>query len=116
MSTTINAEGASTEFLADDSYGQMVGYLENILMRHLSRLRSYDLDGAMLLAEESNDLALKIGDAGVLERPEFADERRRIFDLYNEIGLIIASEREEVANKLQSIRKGIKTLGAYSGH
>ena len=116
MSTTVNAEGASTEFLADDSYRQMVGYLENILMRHLERLRNYDLDGAMLLAEEANGLALKIGDAEVLDRPEFAEDKNRILRLYNEIGLIIASEREEVAGKLKSIRKGIKTLGAYSGH
>ncbi len=116
MSTTVNAEVASTEFVSDDSYGQMVGYLENILMRHLERLRNYDLDGAMLLAEEANDLALKIGEAKVLERPEFTEDKNRILSLYNEIGLIIASERDEVAGKLKSIRKGIKTLGAYSGH
>lgn len=116
MSTTVNAEGASVEFLTEDSYPQMVSYLENILLRHLERLRNYDLDGSMILAEEANDLAMKIGSAGVLDRPEFAEDKERIMKLYNEIGLIIASERQEVAGKIQSIRKGIKTLGAYIGH
>lgn len=116
MSTTVNAEGVSTEFLNEDSYPQMVSYLENILMRHLERLRNYDLDGAMILAEEANDIAVKVGSSGILDRPEFAEDKGRIWKLYNEINLIIASERQEVAGKIQSIRKGIKTLGAYIGH
>ena len=116
MNTTLNAENASTEFLSSDSSRQMVDYIENLLMRHLERLRNYDLDGAMALAEEANNLAMQIGSVGVLDRPEFIEDKERIKKLYNEIGLIIASERQEVADKLQTIRKGIKTLGAYIGH
>lgn len=116
MSTTVNADSASAEFLSDDNCAQMVDYLENILARHLERLRNYDLDGAMVLAEEANELALKVSESGALERPEYAASRDRITQLYREIGLIIASEREEVADKIKTIRKGIKTLGAYVGH
>lgn len=116
MNTALNAENAGTEFVSSDSSRQMVDYIENLLMRHLERLRNYDLDGAMALAEEANNLALQIGSVGVLERPEFSEDKERIKRLYNEIGLIISSERQEVADKLQTIRKGIKTLGAYIGH
>ncbi len=37
----------------------------------------------------------------------------RIKKLYKDIGLIIASEREEVNQKLKLIRKGIKALDLY---
>ncbi|MHC4728226.1 MAG: hypothetical protein ACYS17_13475 [Planctomycetota bacterium] len=101
------------ESLAENSFKQMVDYLENILTRQLERVRSYDLDGAMLLAEEANDMAATIGREKILERPDYADERWRIEKLYKDICLILASERQEVAEKLQQIRKGIKALGVY---
>ncbi|MBE0534072.1 MAG: hypothetical protein IH624_00275 [Phycisphaerae bacterium] len=91
----------------------MADYLENILMRHLERLRNYDLDGAMVLAEEANPLALAVAEAGALDAPSCAEQRGRIRKLYSEISLVIAAERQEVSEKLKTIRKGIKTLGAY---
>ena len=112
--------------LAENSFRQMVDYLENILTRQLERLRNYDLDGALALAEEANDLAASIGREKILERPDYADERWRIKKLYKDLSLIvaserlykdlcliIASEREEVSQKLKQIRKGIKALGVY---
>jgi len=102
-----------TDVLAEDGHRRTVEYLENILVRHLERLRRYDLDGAMALAEEANSLAADIGGAGLLEKAEFAEERKRIRRLYTEIGLIIAAERQEVSEKLKAIRKGLKTLGVY---
>ena len=99
--------------LAENSFKQMVDYLENILTRQLERLRNYDLDGALALAEEANDLAASIGREKILERPDYADERWRIKKLYKDLSLIVASERQEVAEKLQQIRKGIKALGVY---
>ena len=76
-------------------------------------MRRYDLDGAMALATEANDLAASIGREKILERPDYADERWRIKKLYKDLSLIVASERQEVAEKLQQIRKGIKALGVY---
>ena len=99
--------------LAENSFRQMVDYLENILTRQLERLRNYDLDGALALAEEANDLAASIGREKILERPDYADERWRIKKLYKDLSLIVASERQEVAEKLQQIRKCIKALGVY---
>ena len=111
-----NAERAGSEGyeITEEGYVQMVDYLENVLRRQLEKLRKYDLEGAMNLAEEANDLAMGVKGAGVLGRPEFIEERERIQTLYKEIGLIIASERAEVAEKLQSIRKGMKILESYS--
>ncbi len=100
--------------LAAKSFSQMVEYLENILTRQLERLRNYDLDGALALAEEVNVLAERIGANKILEKPEFSDQKWRIGRLYKDLSIMIASERQEVQEKLQQIRKGIKTLGVYS--
>lgn len=105
-----------SDAIAKTSYKQMVDYLEDILVRQLEKIRNYDLDGAMALAEEANELATTIGKEGVLDKPEFVDERWRIKKLYKDIGLIIASEREEVNQKLKLIRKGIKALGLYGNN
>jgi hypothetical protein len=99
--------------LAEDSFRQMIAYLDNILTRQLERVRKYDLDGALALAEEANNLAASIGREKILERPDYVHERRRIKKLYKDICLIIASERQEVGAKLNQIRKGIKALGVY---
>jgi len=99
--------------LAENSFKQMVDYLENILTRQLARVRNYDLDGAMALATEANGLAASIGREKILERPDYADQHRRIKKLYKDLCLIIASEQQEVGAKLKQIRKGIKALGVY---
>ncbi len=110
MSTTLNTK-TDTSALAEDGDRRMVEHLEDILMQHLEKLRDYDLDGAMPLAEEANELALKMGNMGLLDKAEFADERTRIDKLYTEIGLVITKERQEVSEKLKEIHDGLETLG-----
>ena len=70
-----NAERAGSEGyeITEEGYVQMVDYLENVLRRQLEKLRKYDLEGAMNLAEEANDLAMGVKGAGVLGRPEFIE-------------------------------------------
>jgi len=113
MSVETVLSTVDSESLAENSFKQMVAYLENLLKRQLEKVRNYDLDGAIALAEEANDLAVSIGREKILERPDYADERWRIKKLYKDLSLIVASERQEVAEKLQQIRKGIKALGVY---
>lgn len=109
MSTTLNTK-TDTSALAQDGDRRMVEHLEDILIQHLEKLRDYDLDGAMPLAEEANRLALKMGNIGLLDKAEFADERTRIDKLYTEIGLVIDKERQEVSEKLKEIHDGLEIL------
>ncbi|RKY04769.1 MAG: hypothetical protein DRP66_11305 [Planctomycetota bacterium] len=101
-----------TDTLAENSDRLMVEQLENTLAEHLEKLRDYDIDGAMPLAEEASRLSQAISIAGILDRAEFADERKRIDESYAEIGLVIAGKRQEVSDKLEEIREGIETLSA----
>lgn len=112
MSQSVIADSGS---MTDESYHQMVDYLENVLERQLERLRTYDIDGSLDLADEVNNVATAIGNEDLLGRPEYEESRSRIEGLYKALGLTIASERSEVKDKLKQIRKGLKTLGAYGG-
>ncbi|MBN1818500.1 MAG: hypothetical protein JW828_14150 [Sedimentisphaerales bacterium] len=100
-----------TEDLASAGFTQMIDYLENLLIRQLEKLRKYDLDAAIVLAEEANTVAMALAREKVLDQPSHIEHRRRIQKLYRDISLVISTERSEVAQKLSAIRKGIKVLG-----
>ena len=105
----------TTEVLTDEDARQMTAYLEDLMSRQIQKLQQYDLDAAMRIAEESQSLSEKIMQASVLSRPGFEEQRDRIQGLYKELCLVIASQRQEVSNKLGQIRTGLRTLGTYSG-
>lgn len=111
MTEALNAQ-TETEIIDENSDRRMVERLESTLAEHLEKLREYDIDGAMPLAEEASRLAQDVAGAGLFGRAEFNDERRRIDDLYAEIGLVITGKRQEVSDKLEEVREGIETLSA----
>jgi hypothetical protein len=83
-------------------------------MRQIERLRQYDLDAAVAYAEQSEPAAAELMRTEFLEQPENAEIKGRIRSLYREVTLIIASQRQEVSDKLEQIRSGLKTLGTYA--
>ena len=105
----------TTEVLADEDARQMTAYLEDLMSRQIQKLRQYDLDAAMRIAEESQALSEKTMQASVLSRPGFEEQRDRIQGLYKELCLTIASQRQEVQDKLGQIRTGLRTLDKYAG-
>ena len=107
---------ANDDTMADEAYMQMAAYLENLLTRQVDKLRRYDLDGAVRIAEEATEIASRLGVEDVLERQEFSAQKKRLDALYKDIELIIETERSEVANKIKQIRKGKRTLGAYKNN
>lgn len=99
--------------LSDEQVTQMAGYVEDLLSRQIERLRKYDLDGAMRLADEAQPMVERLSMGRELNRPALQSMRPRIEGLYKELCLVIASQRQEVSDKLSQIRKGLKTLGTY---
>ncbi|HDS84038.1 MAG TPA: hypothetical protein ENN97_02430 [Phycisphaerales bacterium] len=88
--------------------------LEDLLNRQIDRLRRYDLDAAMACAEQAEPIAAELMRSGFLDRPENAELKSRIQSLYRELMLVIASERQEVSDKLAQIRNGIKAFERYA--
>ncbi len=93
---------------------EMADYLEYLLNRQMEKLRQYDLDKAIVLAEESAGIAEQLGRTRLLDEPNMRDQRGRIQKLYQQISLTIATERQEVGDKLKAIRDSLKVLGAYT--
>jgi hypothetical protein len=105
---------SQTASVLDEQAVQMSAYLEDLLFRQIQRLKQYDLEGAIQLAQESGPIADTLSSQKVFERPEFAPQRDRIRQLYQELCLVIASQRQEVQDKLGQIRTGLKTLNTYA--
>jgi hypothetical protein len=101
--------------LTDEQISQMASYVEELLTRQIGRLKQYDLDGAMRLAQETQPFTDKLSQGRELNRPGLEAQRDRVQGLYKELCLVIASQRQEVADKLGQIRTGLKTLGTYAG-
>lgn len=92
---------------------QMIAYLSDLLERQLEKLRKYDLDGAVGLAEESHRVSGEVARQGLLDRPQYAAQKQKIQGLYEDLCLVIAAERQEVSEKLKQIREGIRALSKY---
>jgi type III secretory pathway lipoprotein EscJ len=108
-------ENTNIAEMTDENAHEMTAYLENLLSRQIARLKQYDIDAAMQLAVESEQISEEISRAAVLDRPGFADRRDRVKSLYQELCLVIASQRQEVMEKREQIRTGMRTLGTYAG-
>jgi hypothetical protein len=106
---------STTEKPVTTDYAAMVDYLEHLLARQRDRLSVYDIDGAFAIANETEMLTDELTRQEVLKKPEFVEQGRRLQQQYWEICLIIADQRQEVSDKMQQIRKGIKVLGGYAG-
>jgi len=107
-------DNTMTKELTDETAQQMTAYLADLMSRQIQKLQQYDLDAAMKIAEESQSLSDKIMQASILSRPGFEQQRDQIQGLYKELCLVIASQRQEVSDKLGQIRTGLRTLEKYS--
>lgn len=100
--------------ISDKQAEQMTAYLEDLLFRQIQCLKQYDLEGSIKLAQESQPIADRIASQKILERPAFTEQGERIQNLYQQLCLVIASQRQEVSNKLSQVRTGLKTLSTYA--
>jgi hypothetical protein len=106
---------STTENKTATDYNSMAEYLEHLLTRQADRLRAYDIDGACAIAEETSPLADELSSRRILDQPEFAQHRQKLQQQYKQVCLMIADQRQEVADKLKQIHRGLRALGGYSG-
>ena len=103
------------EQVSQQQADQITLYLEELLSLQIHKLKQYDLDGAMKMADQSQEISSMVTTQKLLDMPGLEERRSRIEGLYKELCLILASQRQEVGDKLTQIRTGLKTLGKYSG-
>ena len=102
------------ERISDEQATQMIAYLEDLLIRQMQRLQQYDLEGATQIAQETQPIADLLSAQKIFARPGFAQPHEHVQKLYKDVCLIIASQRQEVQDKLGQIRTGLKTLNTYA--
>jgi hypothetical protein len=99
----------------DDEIG-LLEYLANTLERQIELTRHGDFEESEKLVGYSEQLAVKITAAGLLERPEYDGWRKRLTVLYKNLELVLSTQKDAVAGQLKSIHMGKKTLAAYRGN
>ena len=90
--------------------------IENNLKKQLKFARRGDLASVEKLASQCQAPVEQIKAAGIIEKPEFKSQLQCIEKLYQELLLLLSSQKDAVAEQLKSIHKGKQTLSAYRGN
>jgi hypothetical protein len=87
--------------------------LAGILEKQIELVRHDDLAGINELAGFGEQLAVKIAAAGLLDRPQYDGWRERLAGLYQNLQLMLSTQKDAVAGQLRLINRGQKTLAKY---
>ena len=87
--------------------------LQNLLEKQTRLLKSGNISGIESLAEQANSLIDQITRAGLLETAEFAEHRKKLKRLYADLNIAVATEKDDVSEKIKHLRKGRKTIKYY---
>jgi ribosomal protein S20 len=92
---------------------QLLTELETNLKKQLEFARRGNMASVEEVAGQCQTLVEKIRSAGLIEKPEYKSQRQRIEKLYNDLMLLLSSQKTAVAEQLKSISRGRKTLATY---
>jgi hypothetical protein len=101
--------------IADDG-PQLLKELGNLLDRQVELARRGSFGQLERLVGRCEPLVVKIKAAGLLERPDYKAQSRRVVKLYHDLQLMLSTQKNAVAEQLKSIRRGKRTLAAYRGN
>jgi len=87
--------------------------LQNLLEKQTRLLKRGNISGIESLARQANSLIDQIAHAGLLETAEFADHRKKLKRLYDDLHMAIAVQKADVSEKISRVRKGRKTIQTY---
>jgi hypothetical protein len=66
-----------------------------------------------VLGRQAGCLVEKITQAGILERPEFDSQKKRLKKSYEDLRLAISAQKAETSEKLIQVRRGKKIVETY---
>lgn len=93
---------------------EMVTRLETMLQKQLELTRSEHGRAIEKLVGQTAPVLNEITSRKLLQKPEFATQRKNISKLYDEISIGIEAAKTGVTGEIDKIRKGRKSLRAYS--
>jgi small-conductance mechanosensitive channel len=102
--------------MSSDEDIRLLGELGNLLEKQIELARRGSLTGLEQLANQCEPLVTRITAAGLLEKSEHKDQRKRLVKLYRDLQLLLSAQKNVAAEQLKLIRKGKKTLAVYRGN
>ena len=102
--------------MKNDQEIQLLEELANILDKQIELARHDEIEELEKLVSYSEQLAIKITAARLLEKPEYDGWRKRLTGLYKNMELVLSAQKNAVAGQIKSIHLGKKTLAAYRGN
>ena len=99
--------------MRDDRQSQLLNKLQRLLDEQNDLARQGKIGETQVLCERTSSVVEEISRAGILELDEFADERKRLAQSYENLRLVLCDQKDEVCRELNRIRKGRRTIGVY---
>jgi hypothetical protein len=99
--------------MKNDDEIQLLEELANILERQIELTRHDCFEESEKLIGQSEQLAVNITAAGLLDKPQYNGWRKRLTGLYKDMELVLSTQKRAVAQQLSVIDKGKKTLAVY---
>lgn len=96
-----------------ESEGILLIDLQVLLEKQLRLAQKGDITGVESIGRQADSLIKKIVSEGVFERKCFRNKQGKLQRLYERLSAALSTQKAEMAEQLNQIRKGRKTLGIY---
>ena len=93
----------------------MLDELQGLLEKQLELAHQDNSAGEQIeiLGRQADCLVKEITQAGILERPEFESQKRKLKKSYEDLHLTITAQKAETSQKLSHVRNGKKIVETY---
>jgi hypothetical protein len=96
----------------------MLDELQGLLKQQLELAQQDNSAGEQIeaLSRQTDWLVKEITQAGILERPEFESQKKKLKKSYEYLHLAITAQKADTAEKLSQVRRGRKIVETYRGN
>jgi len=104
--------------MSTDKQISMLSELQSLLDKQLELAHQGNSAGKQIevLGGQADCLVKKITQTGILERPEFQSQKKKLKKLYENLHLAITAQRADTSEKLSHVRRGRKIVETYRGN
>ena len=98
-----------------DKQTSMLDELLSLLERQLELARQGNSAGEQIevLCRHADCLVKEITQTGILELPEFENQKKKLKKLYEDLHLALTAQKVDTAEKLSQVRRGRRLIETY---
>jgi hypothetical protein len=96
----------------------MLDELQGLLEQQLELAHQGNPAGEKIevLCRQADCLVKEITQAGILDRPEFESQKKKLQKTYEDLHLALTAQKADTAEKLSHVRRGRKIVETYRGN